>query len=394
MKLVFNHLLNGIKIIIIKKTKMNISNKNNINLNYTDLIKVFSSLRNISIILIFSIILSALYAYQQISKPESYKIKVQLTSLNELDFFKYKEFQYDMGKLYKDMENILGLSSSAFGFQFRKESLFDIYFSETFNKKNSINAAKKTLNENFNDNLYNYLINLEKTIEVDTVGSVIDTYNILRIEAITIYPDITRKYLENYTSLLNTSAQKKMSIFISNIINNYNSFYLNKIENLKLMQSEILKELNSIALQKGYTSYSILLDEIQKIKGVSFILENNNVNFGESNLDNNYIKFNIENLDPDIGLLLYTYASLIRVEELIKNVNLFYSTSKNITNKMDNDFSSEINLVADANDVAIITTKIDKKYVINSFLVFISTFLTLTLIIYIWEKVKKNYNEK
>lgn len=373
---------------------MNISNKNNINLNYTDLIKVFSSLRNISIILIFSIILSALYAYQQISKPESYKIKVQLTSLNELDFFKYKEFQYDMGKLYKDMENILGLSSSAFGFQFRKESLFDIYFSETFNKKNSINAAKKTLNENFNDNLYNYLINLEKTIEVDTVGSVIDTYNILRIEAITIYPDITRKYLENYTSLLNTSAQKKMSIFISNIINNYNSFYLNKIENLKLMQSEILKELNSIALQKGYTSYSILLDEIQKIKGVSFILENNNVNFGESNLDNNYIKFNIENLDPDIGLLLYTYSSLIRVEELIKNVNLFYSTSKNITNKMDNDFSSEINLVADANDVAIITTKIDKKYVINSFLVFISTFLTLTLIIYIWEKVKKNYNEK
>ena len=373
---------------------MNISNKNNINLNYTDLIKIFSSLRNISIILIFSIILSGLYAYLQISKPESYKIKAQLTSLNELDFFKYKEFQYDMGKLYKDMENILGLSSSAFGFQFRKESLFDFFFSETFNKKNSINAAKKTLNENFNDNLYNYLINLEKTIEVDTVGSVIDTYNILRIEAITIYPDITRKYLENYTSLLNTSAQKKMSIFISNIINNYNSFYLNKIENLKLMQSDILKELNSIALQKGYTSYSILLDEIQKIKGVSFILENNNVNFGESNLDNNYIKFNIENLDPDIGLLLYTYSSLIRIEQLIKNVNLFYLTSNNITNKMENDFSSEINLVADANDVAIITTKIDKKYMINSFLVFISTFLTFTLIIYIWEKVKKNYNEK
>ncbi len=394
MKLVFNHLLNGIKIIITKRTKMNISNKNNINLNYTDLIKIFSSLRNISIILIFSIILSGLYAYLQISKPESYKIKAQLTSLNELDFFKYKEFQYDMGKLYKDMENILGLSSSAFGFQFRKESLFDFFFSETFNKKNSINAAKKTLNENFNDNLYNYLINLEKTIEVDTVGSVIDTYNILRIEAITIYPDITRKYLENYTSLLNTSAQKKMSIFISNIINNYNSFYLNKIENLKLMQSDILKELNSIALQKGYTSYSILLDEIQKIKGVSFILENNNVNFGESNLDNNYIKFNIENLDPDIGLLLYTYSSLIRIEQLIKNVNLFYLTSNNITNKMENDFSSEINLVADANDVAIITTKIDKKYMINSFLVFISTFLTLTLIIYIWEKVKKNYNEK
>tara|TARA_Y200000002_G_scaffold377930_1_gene384354 strand:- start:211 stop:1389 length:1179 start_codon:yes stop_codon:yes gene_type:complete len=392
--LVFNHLLNGIKIIITKRTKMNISNKNNINLNYTDLIKIFSSLRNISIILIFSIILSGLYAYLQISKPESYKIKAQLTSLNELDFFKYKEFQYDMGKLYKDMENILGLSSSAFGFQFRKESLFDFFFSETFNKKNSINAAKKTLNENFNDNLYNYLINLEKTIEVDTVGSVIDTYNILRIEAITIYPDITRKYLENYTSLLNTSAQKKMSIFISNIINNYNSFYLNKIENLKLMQSDILKELNSIALQKGYTSYSILLDEIQKIKGVSFILENNNVNFGESNLDNNYIKFNIENLDPDIGLLLYTYSSLIRIEQLIKNVNLFYLTSNNITNKMENDFSSEINLVADANDVAIITTKIDKKYMINSFLVFISTFLTLTLIIYIWEKVKKNYNEK
>ena len=92
---------------------MNTANKDNININYTDLIKVVSSIRNISIILIFSIILSALYAYLQFSKPESYKIKAQLTSLNELDLSVKEEiFDYPTAIISTQDENVVELAKS------------------------------------------------------------------------------------------------------------------------------------------------------------------------------------------------------------------------------------------------------------------------------------------
>ncbi len=365
-----------------------VNNEENIlELKYGNLLKIFSSFRYLFLISSLSLIITFIYFYNQHNKPNKYELKVQLTSLNELDFFEFKEFQYDMSKLYSNMENLIGLKNSSFAFEFRKESLFDIYFSETFNKKNITEAANNAVS---NSNDIDYLTSIDPIVEIETIGSVVDTYNVLKISIITDRPKITKKFLENYAFYLNNQSRNQFIKFIDKIIINYEKFFVNQLNNLLNKKIILTKELNVIAKTEGFDDYKDLINKIDKLEEVSFILDNNNINFGESNLENNYIKFNIGNLKPQIGLLLYKFSNLNRIDDQIESLNIYYESSKIITSNMRNAFLTNIEFLSNTENAYVSSRIVPKKYILNSILIFMSTFLTITLILFLFLKVKEN----